>query len=73
MRYKLVSRIAHQDRRKKYVNLALHTIVDLSDAQRHLFFAFVVLHQQPRDRCAQSGLTRLQRNPDLVRASSCLP
>ena len=52
--------------RQKNVELALHPIVNLSDACRGLFFAFVILHQEPRNSRAESLLARLKRQSDLL-------
>ena len=55
----------HQREREKQIDLALHPVVNLGDAQSCLLFAFVVLHQQARHRRAQRRLSRLQRKLDL--------
>src|SRR5271157_5209243 len=50
---------------KKQVNLALHAIIDQLDSLARLLFAFVVGHQQSRDRCAESCNSWLERTADL--------
>ena len=47
--------------------------VDVLDLLRRLLLGLVVLDQQPRDRRAERRLPRLQRQPDLARASSSWP
>ena len=56
-----------QDGRKKDIKLALHAVINLLDTRFRLLLAFVVLHQQTRNRGAERGLPRLQRIANLIR------
>ena len=54
-----------EHRGEKNVHIALHAAVEFRGANGGGPFAFVVLHQQARDRRAQRGLSCLQRQADL--------
>ena len=63
----------HQRRRQKKIQLPLHAIVNLLDLQSGLLLAFIILHQQPRNRRAQRRLPRLQRQSNLLSGFLILP
>src|SRR5580765_1698498 len=48
------------------IELTLNTVVDFGDLVGGLLFAFVVLHQEPRDSGAERGLASLQCKLDLI-------
>src|SRR2546427_13090846 len=60
IRYMLVSRIAVQRRNEKQIDLTLDPAINLTDPQRGLLLAFVVLDDKPGDCCAQRLLPGLQ-------------
>src|ERR1019366_8901383 len=55
----------NESRGQEQIDLALDAAVNLRDSQRRLFFALVVLYQQPGDSRAQRFLPGAQRDSTL--------